>query len=815
STDGAPVAGATIALRGSKTTMVAHSDARGMFRFQGASPGTYTLSAAAPHYTVLSGQTIAVRNGQITHLQLTLSREQASSLVVIGSVDSNGASTLSTASAPSVNINAQAYAAQAVTRVSDILADAPSTTVIPILGGGMNAPAVVALRGPDPSETLVDVDGHQINNGNTGDFDLSLLDPSVLQNVQVVYGIAPSSLFGPNTLGGAMNVVTLEPTTQPHALVRLAAGSYNTFGGTIDATGTDERFGYAFSLHRLTSGGQLNDDLFPNNYADSKTPTVITASPAPIGQELAATSTLAKLRYSFGNGGFVGIAFNGQSTYRDLSATLSSICPIGNCQLENGSPNPVPLYSNLSGSSLSSTNSDYDFDLSLPLGSRAADGSPLTTAILRHQTALLLQSVAGPAAGSSPYLYNDRDLIADDTLEFQHQLPKGTLSLKLAITDESLVTDNIPGVIYADAIPAPPPQDDNDLEPFDGTASAGASETVQHLAQTQRWAGLRYTLDTTPHLHYSVTTYYSNFSSFGHSFDPRVGFVWTPTADSALRASAGNTFQSPQLPTFLVPSPTTPIPVVGGYASIGNPNATAERSTEYDIGYEHLFHLTGHPLHLALDVYRTNLHNGVANYVAPVTCSQQTVTLQQIKEGVVPACLTYPENVTHEVYEGVELTGDLSLSLHTTLRGFYDINSAYIATYPGTAADNAVPYEQDLGVPLHKVGLTLQHDAPRWSYYAGVLYEGLYNELNLGPFATLRAGATLHVKGFDVGLYGENLTNAFAFANSGFPYPVTITGGGILYGGLPGSPADGLGPVPTDAYTLPARRVTLVLTRSI
>ena len=60
-----------------------------------------------------------------------------------------------------------------------------------------------------------------MNNGNTGDFDLSLLDPAALQAVQVVYGIAPSSLIGPNTIGGGINILTLEPTIAPHSLLRF------------------------------------------------------------------------------------------------------------------------------------------------------------------------------------------------------------------------------------------------------------------------------------------------------------------------------------------------------------------------------------------------------------------------------------------------------------------------------------------------------------------------------------------------------------------------------------------------------------------
>ena len=92
-----------------------------------------------------------------------------------------------------------------------------------------------------------------MNNGNTGDFDLSLLDPAALQEVQVLYGIAPSSLIGPNTIGGGVNILTLSPTIAPHSLMRIFGGSFGTYGATIQTTGTDDRFGYAVSLHGTTS----------------------------------------------------------------------------------------------------------------------------------------------------------------------------------------------------------------------------------------------------------------------------------------------------------------------------------------------------------------------------------------------------------------------------------------------------------------------------------------------------------------------------------------------------------------------------------
>ncbi len=785
SSDGEVIAGAIVSLQGSGPAVSVRSDAKGHFAFASEAPGTYTISVYAPGYTTVTGRTVTVASGRTLEVHFALPKQQVGALLTIVDVASNGAPLLSTSSVPSVNVNAQAYAAQGVERVSDILTSELSTTVYPILGGGLNAPAVVALRGPDPSETLVDVDGHQVNNGNTGDFDLSLLDPADLQDVQVIYGIAPSSLYGPNTLGGALNVVTLQPTTQDHALERFSAGSFGTESGTLAATGSDQRFGYAFSFHRYDSAGQLDNTPFPNTSDGDG----LSLGTSPIGNTMTASSTLGNLRYQFGNGGFVGVSFHNQAVYRDLSAVLSSTCDPGDCTLTNsGLANTSELFNNASGSSISSNNDSYGLDLSLPLA-RAADGTPSTTAIFRHQTSLETQDVNGLASGSSPYLYNDRDLIGDDTLEFDHALPKGSLDLKFAITDEDLVTDNIPGVIYADSVAR--------AVPFDSVIDGNPSATVQKLGQTQRWIGLSYQVDPTAKLHYSLATYYSDYSSFGHSFDPRLGIVWTPTSNTTVRGSIGNTFQSPQLPTFIIPGPNQPIPVIDGVASIGNPNATAERATSMNVGIEHLFDLGTHPLHASLDVYRTNLHNGVATYLPSVAdeCTTEYVTLSEN-----PTCLSYPVNVTHEVYEGVELRTDYALAAKTQLHLDYDIDSAYIVSFPATAADDVVPYVQDLGVPLHKIDLTIEHEPNSGiSYYAGVLYEGQYNELNLPPYATLRAGVTWHLPhGLDVALTGENLTNAYDFLttreNGSVPYPLTT---GLSY---------------NPAYALPGRRFMVIFT---
>jgi outer membrane cobalamin receptor len=786
STDGTPIAGADVTLTGNGPTLTSRSDRSGAFTFPAVPAGTYALAVSAPGYNPITARTVQVAADAKTTIELRLPRLQASSLTVIGTVRTNGAQAISTLPAPTLDISMQPYAQQGETRVSDILANQLSTTVVPIIGGGLNAPEVVSLRGPDPSETLVDIDGHQVNNGSTGDFDLSLLDPADLVSTQVLYGIAPSSLFGPNTLGGALNVRTLEPTSTPHFLERFTAGTFGTFGETLQATGTADRLGYAFSVHRLTSEGDQEGTAYPNTSG---------AGTAGIGDSLDATSTIAKLRYSLFNGaGFVGVSLRDQAVYRDVSSTLSSV--------EAGAgPNGASAYANFSGSTILSHTAAYDLDAQLPLGRENSAGVYETTALFRHQTSIADQTVNGPGSGTSPYLYNDRDAIADDTLEIDHQLPRGELSARFALTDENLRTDFIPGVVYADAyLVAPAPTavriaDDvasvgaASRSPFDDeTAPAGSVASQQSLAQTQRSLGLRYSAEPTSHLHYSFAAYGSDYSTFGRSIDPRFGFVWTPKAATALRLSVGSTFQSPQLPTFIVP-PVLPAPV-DGYVSIGNPHATAERATSYDLGFEHRIRLGGNDVLVAGDAYRTDLHNGVATYYSPTPC------MPGVDYGNDPPCLSYPVNVAREIYQGIELRADLPLDRESSLHLGYDIDSVYTQSAPAAALDDVVAGEQSLGVPLHKITLDYAHD-PGFglAYYAGMLYEGAYNETNLGPYATLRAGVTMHLHHLDIGLYGTNLTDVYDFKQQRI-------GAGIAYGGLSDV-------ISTNAIPLAPRTITL------
>ena len=816
--DGTPIAGATIVLSSPGTSHRAVSDARGSFVFKSLPGGTYALAASAAGYESISQRTVTLDPNN-TLLSISLSPATTNSLTVIGEVRASTGETVSTSSAPTATLDAQKAAAAGVPSVGPMIWSQLSTTPVLPLGGGSNATQTFAVRGPDPTETLVDIDGHPVNNGTTGDFDLSLVDPAALQDVQLVYGISPSSLIGPNTIGGGINIVTLQPTTTSHSLLRIFGGSYGTFGSTVQSTGSDGRFGYAFSAHGVTANGSVNQTILaplPNGDPDDQVPQFV-------GSGSYGNSLLTKLRYQLGgpNGyGYLQFNFRNQNVFKDDSALLTNFTPPGftgggGDDAVHRSAGSVAArrwhddaggFQSFAGTTLAAHQSNYGFDAQLPLGDQLTNGAPANVLLYSHLTSLAAQSVGGPGAQTQPYLYNQRDLLGDDWLELDHHFTKGTLSLKYDLYTESLTTNFVQGQVIVDGVPIGPPIGPGipGLTPMAGPTNAGLlpladGPPIQNLAlsQTQRSAVLRYTGDPSSYWHFAVAAYYSNDSTFGTSFDPRAGLTWTPTGNTAVRFSIGTTYQTPQLSELVVPPPSERVPI-GGIVFVGNPNLKPDFATDYDLGAEQIFGGHGHALKLSGDLYQTNLRSPAAQLeVDPIPHCDT-------KRKPVPCPISMPVNAGNGIYRGIDLHAEQQLGGNAHVLAGWDVDSSYLTVIPDSIQDGTlVVGEQTLGQPLHKAYLAVENEpANGLAYGARLNYEGFYNELNRSPYATLDAHVAYRNAGFEYGLYGTNLTNVYAD-------PFTVVGGGVLYGTVPGNPM-----ITPNAFVLQGAQVNFVLTRA-
>jgi hypothetical protein len=733
---GAPVAGAQVELVTGDIKQTAQSDAAGHFALTGIPALTYVVTAQAKGFSALAPRLVFVAPGTVTTLTLEMVRASTGNIASLGSVTVNGRQSMSTASAPSAVLDPQRLAAYGIQSVTGDLAQQIALTMTRPAGGAPGLPQSASLRGPDPSETIVDIDGHAMNNANTGDFDLELLDPSEFSNIQVVYGVGPSSLLGANSQGGTIDFHTLEPTAQDHGLLRFSVGSFDTSGYTLQSTGTaDQRLGYALSFHHYYSAGAVNDYLV--TYQPD--PALPATAQTTVGSAINATSMLGKLRYSFGLGdGFVEASYRNTDAYRDLSAALSF--PNDPTQAFQGAS-----FTAFPGASASSISPAWTLDAQVPIGARGPSGIAAATLTARHLTNILDQTANNITPGSNPYLLSDRDVLEDNAAEYDQNLSNSVLSLLFDVRTEHLTL---------------PPE-----APF----APGELDS----SQTQRSYAARYEWDPTVHLHYSGVLYLSNYSTFGISTDPRLAVVWTPSADSVIRASFGTSFRSPLLTELAI-----------------NPDLTAEHTSSYELGYQHRFGAQRLAPTAEVDAYYTSLRDPIFFVPNPDQSQGQ---------------FSFIENLANVVYSGVEIRASQPLSNLVTLHASYGVDIAYPVNDPfafDPSAPNVVSGQQFQGIPPHKALVSVDGRAgPGFAYAFGAGYESSNNELNRPAYWLLNASVGEQIHNTQFTLSAQNITNQFADK-------FTLTGEGPTY------PTPD-GPVPTNAYSLPGTTLGFTITQHV
>ncbi len=136
----------------------------------------------------------------------------------------------------------------------DVLDSVPSLEVQ--REGGRGQIARVLIRGARASDTLVLLDGIEINDvlDPRGAFDFSTLNSGDVERIEVYRG--PQGVrFGSGAIGGVINIVTRKGQGRLRPTYRLEAGSYDSFSSSLGVLGARESVSYALSLSHLETGG--------------------------------------------------------------------------------------------------------------------------------------------------------------------------------------------------------------------------------------------------------------------------------------------------------------------------------------------------------------------------------------------------------------------------------------------------------------------------------------------------------------------------------------------------------------------------------
>ncbi|MDP9111251.1 MAG: TonB-dependent receptor, partial [Candidatus Eremiobacteraeota bacterium] len=543
---GVPISGARIAVSGAHVRALV-SDAAGFFSVN-VSPGRYAIRISALGYRAVEIGPLYVNRDDA--VDAALEPLDSPHLRLIGSVSVNGSSTLVRDAVPTVDLSRSHMEREGADRVIDSLAEVPSVTFARRDGGAATGPSLISLRGPDPSETLTALDGQILNDGNTGDLDLSRFPVAAFSSVNVTEGLGASDSEGSNTIGGAVNLVSLQPTREPHTALSLSVGSFGRSEGWYNASGTRGRLGYGLALDQQTEHGYVDQNVR------------LQGAPLHLGSAIESRAALANLTYTLSQRASIGFRVFSLGNQRDMSGLFNT--PDDPAAQGDGA-----LFDGPGAASFAQTIRSYDLRGRAPLG----PGELLAEASTSDNDVTLAGS------GISPYDVTHRDKRGTLSLSWERQFDRSSYAFGGYTRNESL-----------------------DEAGIDGS---------QH--QSIRSYFLRGSVHPSKPLRVQAGLFISNYSTFGSNVDARVSASYDTGVDSAARFSIGTGFRPPLLVERYVFPIADLVPDQNCvYVGQGNPSEKPEHATEYEVGYSRLFRSAHASVDVSL--YRTNLRDAIENF---------------------------------------------------------------------------------------------------------------------------------------------------------------------------------------------------------
>jgi len=118
-----------------------------------------------------------------------------------------------------------------------------------------------SLRGSTYQGVLVLIDGQRVNDPKIGHYNCDLpITREDIQRIEVIPGVG-SSLFGPDAIGGAINIILKKPQEKKRIL-ESSFGSHQTKSGIFSITEKKGNLGLRLSLERQESAGFCYDTDF-------------------------------------------------------------------------------------------------------------------------------------------------------------------------------------------------------------------------------------------------------------------------------------------------------------------------------------------------------------------------------------------------------------------------------------------------------------------------------------------------------------------------------------------------------------------------
>jgi hypothetical protein len=260
---GQPVANASVTLQGPAQAHTA-TDAKGTFTFANLEPGIYSIMVSKAGFQTALNDGVTVLDGATAAVNVVLAASSFSSLRTIANVSTNqaGVAPINRSTASINTIPNQVFINQGQQQVIKVLNETPGILTSPYNSDNGNpsngaSPASAQtpqIRGALPYETESLIDGHPVSVGAAGSYSPNLVNPWLLQNVELVKGPGSMPEEINYAVNGTVNYRTLEPTPRRK---QSAMFGYDNWGGIstgFKATGSTGNHKIGYAVGYVTDG---------------------------------------------------------------------------------------------------------------------------------------------------------------------------------------------------------------------------------------------------------------------------------------------------------------------------------------------------------------------------------------------------------------------------------------------------------------------------------------------------------------------------------------------------------------------------------
>jgi outer membrane cobalamin receptor len=161
-------------------------------------------------------------------------------------------------------VTANAIESHGATTAGEALSSVPGVWI----STGYKNSTEIKLRGFESKHVLILVDGRPVNLPYYGNLDLSSLPVGNISKIKVIKGPA-ASLYGANTMGGIVNIVTKRTAQRRTGDLVLSFGTADTWNSILNFGSRIDKLDFWFSAGKSRSNGfYVSDDFNPGKWED-------------------------------------------------------------------------------------------------------------------------------------------------------------------------------------------------------------------------------------------------------------------------------------------------------------------------------------------------------------------------------------------------------------------------------------------------------------------------------------------------------------------------------------------------------------------